>query len=96
MVLGKTGVAIAEGLLQIKDVGVKAAVKETVVKASKATLGRDIAKQFTNNPKTLAGSSYAAAYVVLISSFLYFCSSKNEDAARKELVLRGLIKLEDL
>lgn len=96
MVVGSSATALIEGLLQIKEVGVKSAAKDMAVKASKANIGASIAKKFTQNPRVLVGSSYATAYITVLSTFLYYCSSKNEAAAKNELILRGLIKLDDL
>ena len=96
MVVGSSATALIEGLLQIKEVGVKGAAKDMAVKASKANIGASIAKKFIQNPRVLVGSSYATAYITVLSTFLYYCSSKNEAAAKNELILRGLIKLDDL
>ncbi|KPZ51614.1 hypothetical protein AN391_03963 [Pseudoalteromonas sp. P1-13-1a] len=94
--VGTSVPAILESLLNIKKTGVKAAAKDAIVKASNSEVGKAAASQFTKNSKVLIGSSYAAAYVTVISTFLWYCSSKNEADAKKELILRGLIKLEDI
>ncbi|MCF7499918.1 hypothetical protein [Pseudoalteromonas sp. L1] len=94
--VGKSVPEVLESLLNIKEAGVKVAAKEAIVKATKSEVIKTAASQFTKNPKILAGSNYAAAYVMVLSTFLYYCSSTNQAAAKKELVLRGLIKLEDI
>ncbi|MGB1030709.1 MAG: hypothetical protein ACPGVW_13270 [Pseudoalteromonas marina] len=94
--VGKSVPDVLESLLNIKEAGIKSTTKEAIIKASKSRVVNAAASQLTKNSKILSGSNYAAAYVTVLSTFIYYCSGTNQAAAKKELVLRGLIKLEDI
>lgn len=75
--------AILESLLNIKKTGVKAATKDAIVKASNSEVGKAAASQFTKNSKVLTGSSYAAAYVTVISTFYITAQAKMKRLQKK-------------
>lgn len=90
-----TAVTLGGALLAASESGVKTAIVNAAKQGSNSNLAGAAAKKFGASGVTVQRAGVAAAIVTVFAGCMHALTSTGANNAKKELAMRGLLKLED-